>query len=489
MDAPGSAAIYARQSIDHDQGIADQMADCRALAEREGWTIGAEYVDNDVSASKGKPRPGYIAMLADIAAGKRDGLIFTHNTRLHRSTRELDDFIGAVGDLPIRSVRAGTYDLTTANGRYMARQLGLLAQFETDLLGERLARRFLQNATEGKPHGRPAYGWRRLDGRDIADPVEAPVVREIVARLLAGESVSSIAAWLNSSGIVPPRHGKKDAGDGWTRSTVRQIALRPSNAGLRVHRGQVVGMSQAESLISEADHKRVVVLIRDPNRQSRKGNRPTHLLSGLAVCDLCEQPVERQGLNDKRPGRNRIPIYLCRDCLPEDDAVARGEAPKGARRAWSVRRAQEPIDKAVSEAVVRRLSQPDAAGLFAAPGADTDGLMARRREIEADLDALTDMLTSREIGQRQFARASATYLAQLDDIDDELARTSPVDLTDLAGPEAAARWAAAPMDRKRAAVRALMTVRIKPRAANDPLEDGTLREEAFEVVWGPAQRR
>ncbi|VXC31982.1 hypothetical protein ARTHRO9AX_270001 [Arthrobacter sp. 9AX] len=60
MKAPRSAAIYARISSDQSGealGVTRQLEDCRKLAADHGWTIGDEYVDNDISAYKGKPRP------------------------------------------------------------------------------------------------------------------------------------------------------------------------------------------------------------------------------------------------------------------------------------------------------------------------------------------------------------------------------------------------------------------------------------------------
>jgi site-specific DNA recombinase len=67
-----SAAIYARISADVEGkslGVARQVEDCRTLAADRGWPVGAEYVDNDVSAYSGKPRREYERMLADLACG------------------------------------------------------------------------------------------------------------------------------------------------------------------------------------------------------------------------------------------------------------------------------------------------------------------------------------------------------------------------------------------------------------------------------------
>ena len=62
-----SGAINARISTDVEGkslGVQRQSKDCRKLAADRGWPVGAEYVDNDVSAFSGEPRRDYARMLA-----------------------------------------------------------------------------------------------------------------------------------------------------------------------------------------------------------------------------------------------------------------------------------------------------------------------------------------------------------------------------------------------------------------------------------------
>ena len=87
-----AAAIYARISSDHDgtsAAVGRQLEDCRAWAQRHGWTVAEEYVDNDISAYSGKRRPEYARMLDDLEAGRRDAVLVYHLDRLHRQPREL----------------------------------------------------------------------------------------------------------------------------------------------------------------------------------------------------------------------------------------------------------------------------------------------------------------------------------------------------------------------------------------------------------------
>lgn len=68
------AAIYARISYDPDAravGVDRQREDCLRLAASRGWTVVAEYIDNNVSASKysRKARTQYLRLLDDIEEG------------------------------------------------------------------------------------------------------------------------------------------------------------------------------------------------------------------------------------------------------------------------------------------------------------------------------------------------------------------------------------------------------------------------------------
>src|SRR5262245_48579300 len=105
------AAIYCRISQDRagaGLGVARQESDCREWAERHGWPLADIYIDDDISAYRGKNRPEYRRLLADIKSGKRDGLVVWHPDRLHRSPRELEDFIDLLDatGIPVGTVTA-----------------------------------------------------------------------------------------------------------------------------------------------------------------------------------------------------------------------------------------------------------------------------------------------------------------------------------------------------------------------------------------------
>src|SRR3954470_7318741 len=82
------AAVYCRISDDRrglGLGVARQRQDCTELAGRNGWQVVTTYVDNDVSAYSGKPRPQYAALMQAVTAGAVDVIVAWDPDRLHRS--------------------------------------------------------------------------------------------------------------------------------------------------------------------------------------------------------------------------------------------------------------------------------------------------------------------------------------------------------------------------------------------------------------------
>ncbi len=82
------------------------------------------------------------------------------------------------------------------------------------------------------------FGFQKY--RVAHHPVEAPVVQQLARRALAGETLTSLANWLQDEGITTTQ-GKE-----WWTSTVRTLLTNPRMWGMRVHQGQVIGSPQVK---------------------------------------------------------------------------------------------------------------------------------------------------------------------------------------------------------------------------------------------------
>ena len=120
-----------------------QVEDCERLVARQGWTVEERYVDDDVSAYSGKPRPAYRRMLDDLRGGHLDAVVVWDLDRLHRQPRELEEFFDlckAANVSKLASV-SGDVDLSTHDGQFLARILGAVAAKESDDKSRRIRRK------------------------------------------------------------------------------------------------------------------------------------------------------------------------------------------------------------------------------------------------------------------------------------------------------------------------------------------------------------
>jgi hypothetical protein len=107
---------------------------------------------------------------------------------------------------------------------------------------------------------------------------EAAVAREAAKRLLAGEPLQVIARDFNARRLYTATRRE------WTAQTLRQVMMAPRLAGLRVHRGEVVGKGDWPPILTEQQHARLLAMF---GARRRPGRPPVSLLGGLVVCGGC----------------------------------------------------------------------------------------------------------------------------------------------------------------------------------------------------------
>jgi hypothetical protein len=140
-----------------------------------------------------------------------------------------------------------------------------------------------QAALAGKPHGGiRSFGYSQI-GHEIV-PEEARLIRDAAKRVLAGEPLASICERWNAKGLT----GTK--GHPWTIQMLRQTLTAPKLAGLRVHRGEVIGPGDWPAILTRETHDRLVALFK---ARSRPGRPPTSLLVGLLRCGICGSKLQQ----------------------------------------------------------------------------------------------------------------------------------------------------------------------------------------------------
>jgi DNA invertase Pin-like site-specific DNA recombinase len=399
-------ATYLRQSQDRSgegYGIDRQREDVQRLCEARGWTVAAEFIDNDVSALSRKPRPQFTEMMRRVDDGEFDIIAARHMDRLLRRLAELESVMERCQKTNTAIVTASDgVDTSTDGGRLVARILSSVAQGEVERKAARQRSAVIQAAKQGRwVGGRRAFGYEK-DGKTIRE-CEAVLIRQGYVDVLAGETPAEIARRWTASGI-PTGQGTLP----WTRSSVWEVLCNPRNAGLRRHRTYeqradirkdpelgIVSKAEWTALVDESTWRAVIRILCDPSRQGRKTGGKG-LLTGIALCGVCGNTVHRGGSSAARG----MPVYRCRS-------------------GGHVARKSEPVDEWVSELAIARLSRPDAAAAFADSKSDVSRLMAEADVLRRRLSDLAEDYP--RMTREAFRTANDATMARLAEVESEIA--------------------------------------------------------------------
>ena len=151
---PIRVGLYARVSTHDQQTLPLQLAAMREYVTRRGWSITLQVEDVGSGASV-RPRREEL-----LKAARRREIDLVLVWRLDRWGRSLIDLIGSLQELTAVGVGFASItealDLTTPGGRAMAGMLAVFAEFEREILRDRVRCGIAQARQQGKPHGRPA---------------------------------------------------------------------------------------------------------------------------------------------------------------------------------------------------------------------------------------------------------------------------------------------------------------------------------------------
>jgi DNA invertase Pin-like site-specific DNA recombinase len=245
----GLARVSTRDQSPGLQLNALEQAGCSAIYEERVSGVSAK-------------RPVRDQVLAELQPG--DTLTVWKLDRLGRSMVELLDIIG---DLTRRGVRfrclTQPIDTSSPTGRLFLTFLAGFAEFEREIMRERVLAGKERQRAEGRPMGRLPFGWTDAD---TVNEEQAALLREAAARLLDGVNVSTVVDDWNAAGI-PPERGRR-----WSVTPLQRMLTNPRTA----------------AILGPDIHAAILHLF--SNRRRRQGRSTEHLLSGILVCQ-CEQAI------------------------------------------------------------------------------------------------------------------------------------------------------------------------------------------------------
>jgi site-specific DNA recombinase len=409
------AALYVRISDDREGeglGVGRQEQDCRALAERHGWTVSQVYTENDTSAFQRRRvrlpdgtaalrvvRPAFRRLLDDLDSGHVEALVGYDLDRIARDPRDLEDLIDVVEqrERPTKSV-TGSLDLSSDAGITMARVMVAVANKASRDTSRRVRRKYVELAAAGKVGNgglRPfGYGSDRI----TVVPEEAAVLRDLYADVLAGKGTRTMVRDLAAKGATT------STGRPWSGQALRYNLLSPRNAGLRAHRGTIVGPAVWEPIVDRETWEQVRAVLTRPGRPNEgQGVARRYALTGILRCGLCGS-----GLKSNRGAE--LQRFACR---PEP----------GGPQCGGILVRYAPAEEHITELVLARIEQ-QARLREDAPSRDpSDDLRAQIAVQEARLEALAEAYAD-EGDALEMRRAGQMIRARIADLRSQITETA-----------------------------------------------------------------
>ena len=246
-------AIYTRKSTEHNLDLAFTSLDaqreaCEAYIKsqaHEGWRLVPERYDDGAFSGASLDRPAVQKLLADVRVGTID-IVLVY--KVDRLTRSLADFAKLIELFDAHHVSfvsvTQSFNSSSSMGRLTLNVLLSFAQFEREVIGERVRDKIAASKRKGIWVGGPVpLGYAAVDKKIAVVPAEAEAVRTIFARYLELGSVRALAEDLDRRGIrSKPRRLADGRTIGGSRFGVGALAYLLKNRfyiGEVVYRGEV----------------------------------------------------------------------------------------------------------------------------------------------------------------------------------------------------------------------------------------------------------
>lgn len=307
-NAPGSRVVlYARVSTEEQAGedhysIEAQLNEMREFAEREGWTVIGQFVDEGISGTK-RDRPELNALM-DTARRRDCDIILTHElSRLSRSVYHTLDIFDLLGKYQVgfASVKDPDFDFSDPSKRFFLTIMAAINEYYIELLRQHTSKAKRERAKQGlynaslMPYGYDLSGDAHKPA--IFNEAEAPAPR------LAFESYSTgLYSDQDIADLLNQKEYRTRAGRRFSKDAITQMLTNPFYTGMTTYRNNASG----EKEVFDGQHDALISLDIWEKCQQVRANRRTlaravqknyrhYLLSQLAVCDVCGRTLRAQG--------------------------------------------------------------------------------------------------------------------------------------------------------------------------------------------------
>jgi site-specific DNA recombinase len=483
--------LYLRLSdLRTEEAFDKRIAKLRSLADTLGWIVFRVVIENDMTPSpdgKLRPasafkrkkiktpsgrvelrvvRPGFREVLDDIVTGRVNGLLAEDLDRTVRDPRDLEDLLDAC-QMTGASARSLSGSLTLTNGgteaeRSMARVMVAMANKQSADTARRVAEGRERNWGESYQGGRRPFGFvaakdtEHLKRTLLIVPDESELIVKWANQILnQGVSLKAILREIRQNGIPSASGGE------WNGRTLKQVLTKPSVAGLAAYKGQLKP-APWPAILERDIWERLCEKLSGPLAHTSRGNEPKWLLSGIAKCGICQD-----GTTVRATGSGTL----------------RGKTGYQCQKIAHLFRSTKHVDGLVERAIVDYIGAHARSDMLKPPvrkGIDTAELRTEAKSLRDRKAAQIRMHSAGVIDDEDLARGMREIRDRLAVVEAQLrACDAPDPLAEFRDKPAETIWNSLSLARKRAIVKLLTDITIKPSGRRGPGFD----PDSVDVTW------
>lgn len=329
-------AIYARVSTEEQAelgfSIEAQLEELRTRCKEEHKVVFKEYVDAGISGKSIEKRPALLELLQDIETGKVQELWVWKTDRISRKLADLIMIMEMLkrNDVKFRSISEKEFDQSNPASNAMMQMMGVMAEFQRNIIVENVKMGMKQRARNGKWNGGQVLGYDGVEvpcGREKEtilrpNPIEAELVRKIFRMYASGQGLRSTANQLNQEGY------KTKPGNAFSSVAVKTIINNPVYIGkirynvrenwseMRrkgINPEPIIANGEHEPIISQDLWDAVQMLFQKKSFSPPRVFDGTYPLVGLMRCPQCGSTLGAHRVCDTLKDGSKVVrrYYIC----------------------------------------------------------------------------------------------------------------------------------------------------------------------------------
>ena len=316
-------AVYTRKSteegLEQEYNSLDAQRDAAvayiASQKHEGWELVAKTYDDGGFTGSNLERPALKRLLADIAAGEVDCVIVYKVDRLSRSLLDFTKIIEAFDQHEVSFVSVTQqFNTSTSMGRLVLNVLLSFAQFEREMISERIRDKVAASRRRGKWSGcMPLLGYTVENTKLVVDEIEADRVRQIFELYLKHRSLLPVIKELKQRGWTTKqwitKKGDHRGGREFTKNAVYKLLSNVTYIG-KIRYKDETHEGEHEAIVPLDLFGRVQTQLKANGQSGGTGVRNKHnaLLKGLIWCQSCGRSMTH---SFSCKGNKRYRYYVC----------------------------------------------------------------------------------------------------------------------------------------------------------------------------------